>query len=277
MGSTNCIVWLITHKRELFIMYKALATISLIAGAQAGSMASCDAETLAVCDQAYENLCIDRSSICGNDADCLIDMEGFYQEALQTIYQTAPEGCECEQASCIDWSNVSDDGSEQLDSAEQSQLEYLEALFDKMQTLNEQMENGDYDGLEGSPDNNLVLLLLIKKMNHNPLVKILLLKKKPFSNSSGVVKLLIFKKLFGSSTLSTIIKLKLLTGGDSSTEQELQETSTRGRLGNLILFKKIFGSSTLKKLFILKALGSSSVSTQAGVATMVMAIVARLF
>merc|ERR1712076_138597 len=230
MGSTNCIVWLITHKRELFIMYKALATISLIAGAQAGSVASCDAETLAVCDQAYENLCIDRSSICANDADCLIDMEGFYQEALETIYQTAPEGCECEQASCIDWSNVSDDGSEQLDSAEQSQLEYLEALFDKMQTLNEQMENGDYDGLEGSPDNNLVLLLLIKKMNHNPLVKILLLKKN-----------------FGSSTLSTIIKLKLLTGGDSSTEQELQETSTRGRLGNLILFKKIFGSSTLKK------------------------------
>merc|ERR1711981_279621 len=205
-------------------------------------------------------------------------MEEFYQDALQAIYETSPAGCKCEMSSCIDWTQVQAEGDTELSADDQAELDYLTALNDKLDALNTQVEAGNYDSLDDS-SNSLLLLILLKKKNHNPLKTIFVLKKLSSSDASGVVKLLVFKKMFGNS--HTLLLLDLLgVVGDSETEQSLQEANTRSRLVDLILFKKIFGSSTLKKLFIFKAIGNGAVATQTStvaITSAALALFARLF
>merc|ERR1719219_938288 len=230
---------------------KLAAIISTLAGSAIAAN-TCDAETNQVCDQAYVDLCIDAATRCNNEAQCMLDIEEFYQEALQSIYETAPSGCACEMPSCIEWDQVEAAGDTELTADEQTELTYLTALHEKLDTLGQQLEAGNFDEAELQGSNSLVLLLLLKKKNHTPIKTLLVLKKVMSSDANGVVKLLVFKKLFGNS--HTLLKLDLLgvIGDSSDSSAQSLENLQGASLTKLLLLKKIFGSSTLKKLLLLK-------------------------
>jgi len=69
----------------------------------------CDAEMAHMCRQAYDDICIQYESTCDNEGNCLLDVENLYQEALQTIYETTDDDCECEMTMCTDWTNAKHD------------------------------------------------------------------------------------------------------------------------------------------------------------------------
>lgn len=153
-------------------------------------------------------------TLCDGSIDCLLEIEGLYQDALATIDET--EQCECQQISCQDWTNIqAPQGTPELTPAQEKELAVYEAAarqymkFQDPAAMETAIQSGGLEGQNG--DHLLLLLLIVHKNNQNGLIKFIILKKIGLfdnPNTSGIVKFIVLKKLFGDS--DTLLKLFIL-------------------------------------------------------------------
>ena len=191
-----------------FFVWK-IAILGFLGLSLAVPSSSCSQNSNQLCETAYNSICQKYAPVCDGSIDCLLEIEGLYQDALATIYET--ESCECQEVSCVDWNNMQDDTK--LTSEQENKLQVYEQVanqylaFQDEGTMESAIQEASLQGENG--DHLLLLLLIIHKNNQNGLLKFFILKKIGFlQDSTGIVKFIVLKKLFGDD--DTILKLFIL-------------------------------------------------------------------
>merc|ERR1712170_93321 len=211
--------------RLIYIHTKMLRVLGFL-GASAsvfGAPSTCSQQGVQLCNTAFTSICQTYTSVCDGSLDCLLEVEGLYQDALTTLSET--ENCQCEQESCIDWSHVKAPQGLEMTEEQKAQMPIYEQALKQYENFSD--ETAMQAALEGNNDGHLpLILLIIHKNNQNGLLKFIILRKTgifgPDSDTSGVVKFIILKKLFGDS--DTLLKLFLLH--DVVQEKQFQQCIT---------------------------------------------------